>query len=151
MRNQKPRKRDRVYALFESKKEAPPLSAPPLSGHTASGPSGVTESPDRRRTKARYVEAANLLKEAIRAQERWGKFEFPELKGELEEFNVSQFTDGINALLETSENKIKDKTAWDKCEHVMQCLFTACSPFAAKFLTIVKDSQSVLLGVFLLI
>jgi hypothetical protein len=97
------------------------------------------------------MEAANILEEAIQGQEkRWGKFEFPELNGELERFDLSQFTTYINMLLDSCENKVQDETSWGKCEHVMKCLFTACSPFAKNFLMIAKEGQSVLPYIFFL-
>ena len=138
---QRVRKRDRVGALFRRKDQAPP---PAESPQTSSKPSGVTESADRQRTKARYREAATLLEEAVKGREsQWGKFEFPELAGELEDFDVSDFKHNINSVLDKRRGAVKDDTAWGKCEHAIQCFFTAFSPFAKNFLRIAKEGQAV--------
>ena len=105
----------------------------------------ATESADRQRTKARYREAAKLLEEAVKGREsQWGKFEFPELVGELEDFDVSEFKDNINSILEKRKGDVQDDTAWRKCEHAIQCFFTAFSPFAKNFLSIAKGAQAVI-------
>lgn len=138
---QRVRKRDRIGALFRRKDQTP---ITPESQQTPQTDSGVTESADRQRTKARYREAAKLLEEAVKGREsQWGKFEFPELAGELEDFDVADFKDNINSVLEKRKGAVKDDTTWGKCEHAIQCFFTAFSPFAKNFLRIAKEGQAV--------
>ena len=141
---QRLRKRHRFGALFRFKDQTPPSSAP-VSPPANPPPSAIPESADRQRTKARYTEAAKLLEEVVKGREsQWGKFEFPELTGEPEDFNVSLFKDNINSILEKRRGAVKDDTAWGKCEHAIQCVFTAFSPFAKNFLGIAKEGQAVL-------
>ena len=140
---QKPR-----TGLFRRKKETP-ITQPTTNttsgvGDDTDGPE-ISESPDRQRTKARYQAAAKELENALKRDSSWGQFEFPELRGELEDFDKSQFQDRINKSLESREHKAKDQKAWRKASHMLECAFTALSPFAKNFLTIAKDSQSVLL------
>lgn len=102
------------------------------------------DSDDKQRTTDRYIEASNLLYEAIKGREsQWGTFEFPELSGELESFNVSQFKDNINNIIESRRANVKRSSSWGKCEHAIQCFFTAFSPFAKSFLRIAAEGQSV--------
>jgi hypothetical protein len=56
---------------------------------------------DRERTRERYKEASNLLQDAVKRHEKWGAFDFPELTGEPEGFNDSQFKDKINAVMQS--------------------------------------------------
>lgn len=125
---QRVRKRDRISVLFRRKDQTPSTSEAPQSSQIA------TESADRQRTKARYREAAKLLEEAVKGREsQWGKFKFPELVGELEDFDISEFKDNINSILEKRKGVVQDNTVWRKCEHAIQCFFTAFSPFAKYF------------------
>jgi hypothetical protein len=100
--------------LFRRKKQTP--LAPPSTniasrtGDEAPVPE-VSESPDRQRTKARYQAAAKELEDAIRRDSSWEHFEFPELQGELENFDKSQFQDKINKSLESRERQAKDQKA----------------------------------------
>lgn len=85
-----------------------------------------------------------MLEETVKAYEgRWGSFEFAELKGEPEDFNDSLFRDQINTLMDARRNDVSDQTTWEKCRHAVQCAFTAFSPFAKNFLTIMKEGQAV--------
>lgn len=134
--------------LFRRKKETP-IRQP--TTNTAAGVGDdtpvleVSESPDRQRTRVRYQAAAKELEDALKRDSSWGHFEFPELRGELEDFDKSQFQDKINKSLQSREHKAKDQKACGKASHMLECAFTALSPFAKNFLTIAKDSQSVLL------
>jgi len=134
--------------LFRRKKQTP-LTPPATNIASRTGDETAvpeaSESPDRQRTKSRYQAAAKELEDAVRRDSSWERFEFPELCGELEDFDKSQFQDKINKSLESRERRAKDQKAWDKSMHMLECAFTALSPFAKNFLTIAKDSQSVLL------
>jgi hypothetical protein len=84
------------------------------------------------------------MEEAVKAgRPEWGSFDFPELKGEFENFNDSQFREKIASAMEARENKVNNRGAWSKCGHAVQCAFTAFSPFAKTFLTIAQQGQSV--------
>ena len=51
-------------------------------------PPSDAKTGDRQRTRERYLDAAKLLEEAVKAYEgRRGSFDFPELKGEPEDFD----------------------------------------------------------------
>jgi hypothetical protein len=146
----KPRKRDRLISVFKRKNRTPDPASQTASAQTGessaqnSSASNV-ESGDRQRTKTRYLEATKLLEEVVKGSgTRWGSFDFPELKGEPGDLNDLQFREKINSTLEARENEVKDRTAWAKCSHVVQCAFTAFSPFAKNFLTIAKEGQAVL-------
>jgi len=125
---------------FPSPPEIPP---PPEFNEEPPNPTKF-DSGDRQRTKDRYIEASNLLYKAIKGREsQWGPFEFPELSGELESLNVSQFKDNINSIIESKRANVKRSSSWGKCEHAIQCFFTAFSPFAKSFLRIAVEGQSV--------
>ena len=107
-------------------------------------PPSDAKTGDRQRTRARYLDAAKLLEEAVKAYEgRWGSFDFPELKGEPKDFDDSLFREKINTVMDARKNEVNDQTAWAKCRHAVQCAFTAFSPFAKHFLTIAKECQAV--------
>ena len=139
----KPRKPSRITTLFKRKKLRQQIPSPqttPVQSH----PPSDAKSGDRQRTRIRYFESVKLLGDAIKAnQDKWGLFDFPELKGEPEDFNDSQFREKINTVMYAQRNDIIDQTAWEKCRHAVQCAFTAFSPFAKNFLTITKNIQAV--------
>jgi hypothetical protein len=101
---------------------------------------------DRQRAVERYREAAQLLTQSIKASHgyEWGSFEFPDLSGEPEDFNDSQFRDKINEALISRRRTVKDQNAWDICRQTALSVFSALSPFAKNFLKIAKDGQSVM-------
>jgi hypothetical protein len=111
----------------------------------------VKEFGDRQQVEDRYVQAATLLKEAVKGcQNPWESFDFLDLSGEMEEFNDSQFRDKINTVLTRFKNSINDQTAWEKCGQAVRSVFTALSPFAKSFLLIAKEGQTVIPLCFLL-
>lgn len=129
------------------KKKHPPVS--PAAGST---PVSQTPSPptikrnydDRERTRERYEAAATLLEESLKhRQGHWGSFEFPELSGEPEKINDSQFRRKIELALESRRNSVKDRTGWSKGKDIVECIFTALSPLSKNFLTIAKEGQAV--------
>ena len=147
----KPRKRDRLISLFMQKKQTQPTSSSQsTSVHTDDSierrhPSSDAKTGDRQRSRERYLAAAKLLEETLKTHEdKWGLFRFPQLNGEPEGFNDSLFREKINTVLEARRNDVKDQTAWAKCRDAVWCAFTAFSPFAKNFLTIVNQSQGVI-------
>ena len=101
---------------------------------------------DRQRVQSRYKEAAIQLKDAIKIRKGpWGSFDFEELSGEPKGFDDAQFKNKINAALISREMSIKDRKGWSKLTYAVECVFTAFSPFAKNFLTVAKNSQSVLM------
>src|SRR5277367_2233392 len=172
---QKPRssrQRQRIKALFKRTSQSPRASSatppttatgppttepqtarPPSPVPAASSRSQATEARttaevygDKERTRERYKEASELLQDAVKRHQKWGAFDFPELTGEPEGFNDSQFKDKINAVLRSRKQAMEGLPGWRKCEHAVQCAFTAFSPFAKNFLTIAKEAQQVLYG-----
>jgi hypothetical protein len=139
----KPRKRDRLAALLK-RNEKRPQTPPQIASDEGSSPASNKESGDRQRTKARYIEATKSLEEVIKGcRSQWGSFDFPELRGEPENPNDSQFKHKINMILDAQKSGIKDQSAWEKCKHTIQCVFSALSPFAKNFLMIVTQGQPV--------
>jgi hypothetical protein len=102
---------------------------------------------DRQRTRARWVEATKLLQKGIESGGVPGTFDFPELVGEPEEFNDSKFVEKIELAIETRHKADKTTNGWKTCRHIVQCIFSACSPFGKNFLTIAKEIQAVFSGV----
>lgn len=100
---------------------------------------------DEQRARSRYKDAADQLKEAIKARkDTWDSFDFDELSGEPEGFDDSQFKTKINAVLTSREASIKDKAGWSKFTYSLERVFTACSPFAKNCLIVAKNAQSVM-------
>ena len=100
---------------------------------------GSEEYGDTQRVIARYSEATRLLEHAVKRRE--GSC-FPELKGEPGSFDVS-FRHKINMILNAGKEKAAKRGPRWKSRHVLQCIFTALSPFAKNFLLIAKDVQTV--------
>lgn len=148
---QKPR--NGFPSLFKRKHQTP--RTPPNSGasqtNQESPESAIPESSDRQRTKARYLAAIKALEETVKGHEnQWGFYDFPELRGELEDFNTSQLRDKVNEVLEARECLVKDRDrdrdAWEQFKHVAECCFTTFTPFATNFLTITRQGSSVRVG-----
>lgn len=147
----KPRKRDRIVSLFRrndqsstTSSKTPSVSPSPSisQAHIA-----IKESPDRQRAKARYLAAAEFLENAVKGREaKWGKFDFPELPGELANINNPQFGERIEKVLEHRKELVQDRSLWENFRRTAQCIFTALSPFATNFLTIAKEGESVISG-----
>lgn len=148
----KPPKRDRLKALLEWKRKEKTSPTPPQiptteasTGSTAiSAPPVQDRSGDSRRATTRYLEAAKALEEVVNGcKSQWGSFDFPELKGEPINPTDLQFKHKIDTVLEAQKSALKDQTAWEKCKHTIQCVFSALSPFAKNFLAIATHIQSV--------
>lgn len=132
----KPRKSIKLW--FKRTPNQSLVSVLPETAATCSG-----DYRDQQRTKERYLEALNLLKEAIRGyQGVWGSFEFDELTGEPEKFDDALFKTKINAALESRQNAIKDESTFNKAKQVIESIYTSLSPLA-KNLMIARDAQSV--------
>ena len=137
--NRKQRKRDHIASLFKRKARQPVQAGPQSVSATA-----TQAYDDRQRARDRYVEATRFLHETIQGhKDQWGSFDFPQLNGEPEDFQDSQFKSNLNAILELRKTNAKDKTPWEKCGDVIECVFTALSPFAKNFLTIAKEGTNV--------
>lgn len=100
-------------------------------------------SDDKRRARSRYIEAVRLLEEAVKDHGGPGGL-FDELSGEPRNYSDSLFRERINAALEAQRDRVEDQSVLEKCQHTIQCAFTAFSPFAKYFLNIAKDALSVL-------
>jgi len=136
--HQKPGKQNRIPTLLKTRKKIT------QNTEQISSPESHEESPppftdDYNRTRARYVEAAKLLQQAVKSGEKWGEFDFPELNGEFEEFNDKAFGLQVDKTMEV----IKDKDGQYKCRNIVGRLFEICSPLAKHFLTIAINVQSV--------
>jgi hypothetical protein len=139
------KQRKSLFKRKEQKEQATPQAPRTTSQTNQPSATPVLDSPDTQRTKARYIAAAKALDEVVKGHEsQWGSFDFPELRGELTDFNNSQFKDKINEVLQARKLQVKlDRTEWRKCTHALECVFTAFSPLAKNILTIAKESQSV--------
>ena len=123
-----------------------PLLSSALESH-----SGSAVRLDSRNARKRYLDAVKLLDRAVKSHgTKWGSFDFPELKGEPLGFNDSQFREKIAIAMEARENQIENRNWWSRCMHVVECAFTALSPFAKHFLTIAKEGQAVTTSLYLL-
>jgi len=148
---QNPPRRHRISTIFRRREQTQRTASPqPTSAQTDDSlaqsphPSSDAKTGDGQRTRTRYFDSAKLLEDAVKANDqKWGSFHFPELKGEPEDFDDSQFREKINNIMDARKNDINDETAWAKCKHAVQCAFTAFSPFAKHFLTIAKEVQAV--------
>ena len=148
----KPRKRNRISTLFKRQAQRQRTPSPHATTAVQTNDS-LAQSPhppsdaktgDRQRTRTRYFDSAKLLEDAVKANEgKWGSFDFPELRGEPEDFDDSQFREKINTVIDARKNDINDQNAWAECRHAVQCAFTAFSPFAKNFLTIARNVQAV--------
>ena len=145
---QKVRKRDHISSWFK-RKELRPFPSPTSSGRTtpnttpAHSDSDRYTSDDKQRARSRYIEAVRLLEEAVKDHGGPGGT-FDELSGEPRNYSDSLFRERINAALEAQRNRVEDQSVLQKCQHTIQCAFTAFSPFAKYFLNIAKDALSVL-------
>jgi hypothetical protein len=142
---QKSRKRDRLKSLLKRKEPAQQTPSSQTSDLLVQDPITTDATAgDRQRTRTKYLDAVQRLEETVKAYEgQWGSFDFPELKGEPENFDDSLFREKINAVIEARKNDVNDHTAWAKYRYAVQCAFTAFSPFAKHFLSIAKDAQQV--------
>ena len=135
--NRKLRKRDHIASFFKRKGRQPVQVTQSIATATQA-------YDDRQRTRDRYFEATQFLHETIQGhKDQWGSFDFPELNGEPEDFQDSQFKTKLNDILELRKKNAKDKTPWEKCGDMIECIFTALSPFAKNFLTIAKEGSNV--------
>ena len=138
----------KTFSSLLQRKEQPP-KAPQNSASQSEHEnpiSGVPESSDGHRTKARYLASIKALEEAVKGREhQWGCFDFPELQGELEDFHTSQLQDKINEALKAREHRVKDRKAWGKFRQLAETCFTTFTPFAMNFLTIAKEGSSVIM------
>jgi hypothetical protein len=143
----KPRKRDRLSSLFGKREQSPSSSqtvqsCQPLPQNTTPGGEAYG---DTSRARDRYVDAAKLLQKAVTGcGDQWKIFDFPEMRGEPEDFNDVQFRGKINAILAKQRDKVKNRNAWGKFEYGIQRVFATFSPFAKNFLTIAKEGQQVM-------
>jgi hypothetical protein len=142
--SRKTKKPNRLSLLFKRNKEILSRKASPQDSQQTAACTDAQVPGDKERTVRRYIEATKLLEGVVKGQEgRWKVFDFPELKGEPDEFNDALFKDKLNLAMEAKRNAIKNQTAWDKCKHIVQCSCTALSPFAKNFLLIAKEGSSV--------
>ena len=147
-RDKTPRKRDRLKALLKWKGQDKTSQAPPqaLTAGTSSAigsPRVLERSGNSQRTTARYLKAAKALEEVVNGCKiQWGSFDFPKIRGEPIKSDF-QFTHEVDMDLEAHKSILKDQRAWEKCQHIVLCLFSALSPFAENFLAIAAQAQSV--------
>jgi hypothetical protein len=142
----KPRKLGRLRSLFKKREQSPnsspdvQLVQPPSQNASDSVTYG-----DRARAKARHIDAVKLLEEAMKeCGDQWKIFDFPEMRGEPEDFKDAQFSDKMNTVLAKHRDKVKNWNAWGKLEYGIQRVFATFTPFAKNFLIIAKEGQSVM-------
>jgi hypothetical protein len=105
---------------------------------------------DRERAQRRYEKAATQLKDAIKSQKGPGNSSF-DFSDDAEDFDDVQFKNKINAMLISREKSVKDRNGWAKFRNIVECVFTAFSPFAKNFLIVAQEAQSVIPFLFILI
>ena len=141
----KPPKPNPLSALFRRKRQTPVSTVPPQTTPSTES-SGPEDSLDRKRTKARYIEANKILQNVAKDYgHQWRNLNFDELSGDLENVSGSQFKNKIDMVLESYKNKLNNYTALGKCGHAIQCCFTAFSPLAKNMVTIAKEGCAVIL------
>src|SRR5271169_835167 len=131
-------------SVFKRNKQRPPQPPPNTASQVnqESSVSGTPKSSDEQRTKARYLTSIKALEAAVKGCEsQLGSFEFPELRGELEDFNTSQLKDMVNEMLEVRENRVNDRNILSKFKQAAESCFTTFTPFAINFLTIAKEGS----------
>lgn len=142
MKHARPRKRDLVKALFRrTKEEEATNAANPDPEATSIGISNrrtfADNCHDRGRSSDRFSQSCKLLQQAVKAcHDHWGMLEFPELAGEPEDLNDSQFISKIEQALDYRKQRFQDQSAWGRCRSALQHAFKAFSPLAKNFLTI---------------
>src|SRR5437762_2120346 len=143
MDSKKPRKR--IPFLYKRKEQTQRPATQTNNSLVRYPPLSDVKTGDRERTRIKYLDSTKQLEEAVKSNENtWGSFDFPELKGEPEDFDDSLFRENINTIIDAQKNEVNDQTSWAKCKNAVQCAFTAFSPFAKNFLSIAKDGQAVL-------
>ena len=104
----KPQKPNRISALFKRKNQIHP-SIDPQQSVPNTKPSSTEDSQDRKRTKARYVEANKILHKLVKeCGDQWSGLDFVELN--VENVSDSQFKNKIDMVLEGYKNKVNDHT-----------------------------------------
>jgi hypothetical protein len=137
---QKASRRDRIFTLFRGASSNHDQHR--QSGNQCDGQSAIPAS-DKARTRERYIKAVSLLEDALKDRtDKWGNFEIPKLRGELENVNASEFKGKMEALCQLYSQK-RDRNALEQCAHVIECCFTAFRPFAKNFLSIAKEAAQV--------
>jgi hypothetical protein len=138
---QKAGKRDRVFAPFRGSLSN---SDQHRTSRNQCGVESAIPASDKARTRERYFKAVSLLENALKGRnDKWGDFEIPKLKGELENVNPSEFKGKMEALCQLYSQK-RDRDALEECAHVIECCFTAFRPFAKNFLSIARDGAQVI-------
>src|SRR5271170_2486587 len=107
--NRKPRVRERITSLFKKPRNSEASQSPPSQPETEPSASNVKAYGDQERTLERYREATKLLEDTVKGcSKEWGVFDFPELKGEPESFDDSDFKNKIDTVQRNSRDAVKE-------------------------------------------
>ena len=146
--NRKPRTLEKLRRFLPRKepkpsKSNPSSSEPPSAEDNEEVAHSVNQGMGHdQQVKARYIQAAKLLQDAVAGQQG-ESFVFPNMNGEMENFNDEEFRDKLNIAIEGYKTSMRNPKTLEKCRHAVQCVFTALSPFAKNFLSIARDGQAV--------
>lgn len=145
--NQKPRTLNKLRRFVTRKESKISKSNPAPPKHPSIENNQVIHDVNRelgedQQVKARYIQATKLLQDAV-AGHQGEPFLFPDLSGEMEEFNDMEFREKLDITIDRYKTSMKNPKALEKCRYAVQCMFTALSPFAKNFLQIARDGQAV--------
>jgi len=142
-------KSSRISAIFKRQRGG---SSSMPNQHLASVNQDESESAiptsDKERMRERHLKAMSLLEDALKVgNEMWGNFEILKLEGELENVNLTEFKEKLEALCQSySQKRNCDRLA--QCVHVVERCFRVFSPFAKNFLSIAKEAAQVVCSAF---
>jgi hypothetical protein len=104
-----------------------------------------TDLGDKERTKKRYEEAANRLKDSLNlCQGNWQPFEIPKFD-DIPNNVLPQVQEAIEGMINARENSMKNPDFWSKKKYIVKRVFSAVCPFAKNFLQVAKEGSSVAL------
>jgi hypothetical protein len=148
MEKQPQAQRKGLRSLFKRKQNDSPKPTKPANSDDASNSANVQPigslDLDIARTNERHQKACELLLACLpkSQQDTWKFLDFPDLESEAAIFD-DEFSQKINAILESKRGPIKDDDSWAKCCHTVECIFAALIPFSRNFLSIANPGQSV--------
>jgi hypothetical protein len=136
--------REGLRSLFNRTQRDSPK--PATSGDSSSSsvqPMGSLD-PDTSRTNARHLKACELLLACLPKSQgdTWKFLDFQDLESKAAIFD-DEFSQKVNAILESKRGSIKDDNSWAKCCQTVECIFAALIPFSRNFLHIANQGQLV--------
>jgi hypothetical protein len=140
-----------LRSLFKRKqnespnKPAPANSDDPSGGNTVKGQSMGSLDHDTSRTYARHQKACELLLACLPKSQQdhtWRFLDLSSLESKAATFD-DEFSQKVNAILDSKRGQIKDDDSWAKYCQTVECIFAALIPFSKNFLSVANQGQSV--------